>query len=403
MLVAIDFATVPHLSLGAAGIADESLELVPIIERCHVDPGSLAVCLSRSGSEIRPTWELSHRWDRPWPSLQRATPILGGAVRFLVPMLRYGAVAISCARYGRCVADLPVRYRSPDEDSGRWNGFRFREGDIVISTRSKSGTTWVQMICALLVFQRDELPLPLAQLSPWMDWVISPREAVHSLLDDQQHRRIIKTHTPLDGIPIETGVTYIVVARHPLDMAVSLYHQGDNLDRARLRQLSGEAPASQASRPELREWLLAWIDRDVNPRDELDSLPGVMWHLDDAWRRRHKSGIVLVHYDDLSTDLDREMRRLAGVLGIAVNEMIWPALVSAAGFERMQAHADYFAPDPAGVLKDPTRFFRRGTSGEGHEVLTSAEVAHYQDRAAQLAPADLLAWLHSQPDHHRRP
>ena len=31
-----------------------------------------------------------------------------------------------------------------------------------------------------------------------------------------------------------------MTARHPLDMAVSLYHQGDNIDRARLRQLTGQ-------------------------------------------------------------------------------------------------------------------------------------------------------------------
>jgi hypothetical protein len=46
----------------------------------------------------------------------------------------------------------PVRYVSSDEDSARWQQFRFRDGDIVISTRSKSGTTWMQMICARLVF-----------------------------------------------------------------------------------------------------------------------------------------------------------------------------------------------------------------------------------------------------------
>jgi hypothetical protein len=48
------------------------------------------------------------------------------------------------------VASTPFRYQSPDEDSGRWLGFPFRDGDIVISTRSKTGTTWVQMICARL-------------------------------------------------------------------------------------------------------------------------------------------------------------------------------------------------------------------------------------------------------------
>jgi len=66
------------------------------------------------------------------------------------------------------VAGTPFRYQSPDEDSTRWLGFPFRDGDIVISTRSKTGTTWVQMICALLIFQTPELPAPLAQLSPWL-------------------------------------------------------------------------------------------------------------------------------------------------------------------------------------------------------------------------------------------
>jgi len=63
----------------------------------------------------------------------------------------------------------PHRYRSPDEDSARWLDFPFRQGDIVISTRSKSGTTWAQMICALLVFQSADLPAPLGHLSPWLD------------------------------------------------------------------------------------------------------------------------------------------------------------------------------------------------------------------------------------------
>jgi hypothetical protein len=97
----------------------------------------------------------------------------------------------------------PLRYRSADEDSSRWSGFAFRAGDIVISTRSKSGTTWVQMICALLILRTPDLTAPLAQLSPWMDWLVEPRELVHARLAAQSHRRFIKTHTPLDGVPLD--------------------------------------------------------------------------------------------------------------------------------------------------------------------------------------------------------
>lgn len=292
---------------------------------------------------------------------------------------------------------VPTRYRSADEDSARWLGFEFRPGDIVISTRSKSGTTWLQMICALLIFQRPSLPAPLAELSPWLDWLVLPRDDVLARLTGQAHRRFIKTHTPLDGLPIDPRATYIVAARHPLDLAVSLYHQGNNLDHARIRRLVGvPEPEAAATRPAaaLREWLLSWIDRDVAPQQELDSLPGVMWHLSDAWARREAPNVVLVHYDELSADLGGQMRRLADRLGIRVPARAWPELVAAATFASMRARAQRLAPDPAGVLKDRAAFFRRGRSGAGGELLTGKEQARYAVRAAELAPPDLLAWLH---------
>ncbi|MGD0393510.1 MAG: sulfotransferase domain-containing protein [Acidimicrobiales bacterium] len=290
----------------------------------------------------------------------------------------------------------PVRYRSDDEDSGRWLGFPYRQGDIVISTRSKSGTTWVQMICALLVFQTPELPDTLSRLSPWLDWLGTPRSEVYAQLSAQRHRRFIKSHTPLDGLPLDPRCTYIVTVRHPLDMAVSLYHQGENLDRARIRHLLGrpEPDTPDAGRPPLHDWLLSWIDQEADPQEQPDSLPGVMWHLADAWHRRNEPNIVLVRYDDLCTDLGGEMRRLARLLGITVPDQLWPELTGAATFEAMRADAGRLAPDPAGILKDSAAFFRRGGSGAGAEQLTDDEFGRYRARVAELAPPDLLPWLH---------
>jgi aryl sulfotransferase len=290
----------------------------------------------------------------------------------------------------------PSRYRSSEEDSARWLDFPFRAGDIVISTRSKSGTTWLQMICALLVFQTPTLPAPLWQLSPWLDWLIAPRDEVFARLAAQRHRRFIKTHTPLDGLPADPRVTYLVAARHPLDMAVSLYHQGGNLDRARISALTGQPEPREPAAPRVpvREWLLSWIDRDAEPAADLDSLPGVMWHLSDAWARRDEPNVVLVHYHDLRTGLGTQMRRIADRLGVVVPEPAWPGLVEAATFAHMRRRADHLAPDPSGVLKDVSAFFRRGTSGSGRALLTADELARYRRRTAALAPADLLAWLH---------
>jgi len=294
------------------------------------------------------------------------------------------------------VPGVPTRYTSPDEDSARWLDFPFREGDIVISARSKTGTTWVQMICALLVLQTPELPDSLSNLSPWLDWLIAPRADVYARLAGQDHRRFIKTHTPLDGLPVDPRVTYIVTGRHPLDMAVSLYHQGGNLNRERIRELTGRTDSGSTTdrRPPLHRWLVGWIGQDVDPKDALDSLPGVLWHLTDAWNRRGTQDVALVHYDDLVDDLDGEMRRLAGRLGIPVSEETWPALVEAATFAQMRARADSIAPGPSGILNDPAAFFRRGSSGAGSETLTGVELDHYDRRASALAPRDLLEWLH---------
>jgi hypothetical protein len=288
-----------------------------------------------------------------------------------------------------------VRYRSPDEDSARWRSFELREGDIVISTRSKHGTTWMQMICALLVFQTPQLPAPLGELSPWIDWLVVPWDELAAALAAQAHRRFVKTHTPLDGVPIDPRVTYIVVARHPLDAAVSLYHQSMNLDRERIAELTGQPQPQQPATPRpIGEWLDGWIDADHDPREALDSLPGVMLHLADAWARRDEPNVVLVHYDDLSQDLDAEMGRLADRLDVAVPPERWTDLVEAARFESMRTRAAELAPDPNGVLKSRERFFRRGSSGAAGDVLGEEQLARYRARAADLAPADLLAWLH---------
>jgi len=290
-----------------------------------------------------------------------------------------------------------TRYTSSDEDSGRWQQFRFRDGDIVISTRSKSGTTWVQMICALLVFRTPELPGSLGQLSPWVDHTVEPVEDVVARLEAQRHRRFVKTHTPLDGIPMDDRATYLVVARHPLDMAVSLYHQGDNIDRERVAELTGVpyVPRSRP-RPPVHDWLVEWTREQTTPEEQMDSLAGVLHHVGDAWSRARQPGsnVVTVHYADLLDDLPGEMHRLAERLGVDVPDAVWPGLVEAATFASMRSRAAQLTPNTLGVLKDGAAFFRSGRSGTGAGLLTPDELAAYERRVAATLPSDVAAWLH---------
>jgi aryl sulfotransferase len=47
--------------------------------------------------------------------------------------------------------------------------------------------------------------------------------------EEQLHRRFIKTHTPLDGIPYYPECTYFVVFRNPKDVYFSGVNHRDNM------------------------------------------------------------------------------------------------------------------------------------------------------------------------------
>ena len=76
-------------------------------------------------------------------------------------------------------------------DSTIWNEFRFRDDDIVISTYAKSGTTWMQQIIAQLLFNGAER-LDVAEMSPWLDLPVPPKEDKLPLVEAQSHRRFLK-------------------------------------------------------------------------------------------------------------------------------------------------------------------------------------------------------------------
>ncbi|GGK35525.1 glycolipid sulfotransferase [Pilimelia terevasa] len=291
---------------------------------------------------------------------------------------------------------MPPRRVTSFSDSARWAGFAHRPGDIVISTPAKCGTTWTQMLVALLVFQRPRLPAPLTALSPWLDMTALPAAQVHAALAAQRHRRFIKTHTPLSGLPLRADVTYIVVGRDPRDVMVSLEHHLANLDPAAVERVFGFAPPAPPA-PDARVAL--WIDGAPHADGEApQGLPGVVDHLADAWARRDAPHVVLLHYADLSRDLGGAMRALARRLDIAVPPERWPELVAAASLAAMRDRAAEMVPDERlGMFTDAGRFFRRGTCGQWRDVFTAADLARYDARLAALtadAGPGLREWLH---------
>jgi hypothetical protein len=260
------------------------------------------------------------------------------------------------------------------------------------------------MICALLIFQTPELPQTLDLLSPWMEIRLRRRKVVHDIYDAQTHRRFIKSHTPLDGLPVDERITYICVGRDPRDVGLSWRAHMNNIDFDVMFGALAEAiePDDNFAPPRIppefddeREAFRYWVDDPTPPEDVAMSLAGLIHHMAGFWAVRDRDDVVLLHYDDLQTDLEGEMRRLAGRLGIEVPEERWPALVKAATFDDMRSRATERAPDTEKRLwKNTTDFFHRGTSGQWEDIFDADLAAHYEAKVRELAPPDLIAWLH---------
>jgi hypothetical protein len=294
-----------------------------------------------------------------------------------------------------------IRYRNFLMDSARWDEFPFRRGDIVISTPPKCGTTWVQMICALLIFQGSDFPRALDEMSVWPEVLTRRWEDVAETLAGQRHRRFVKTHVPLDGVPFRPEATYLCVGRDPRDAAISWDNHFANVDMDAVMAMRAAAvgmddlaglPLPEPPPDSPRERFLAWVDSD----DVLISLAAMMRHLSTFWRARHEPNVVLLHYDDLLEDLEGQMRGLADRLGIDVPAQLWPELTRSARFEHMSRHADELTPEKR-IWRDPNRFFHRGVSGQWRELLTEEDLRHYGEVVATLAEPDLVGWVHRGP------
>ncbi len=291
----------------------------------------------------------------------------------------------------------PEIYQSFIMDSSRWENFKSRDGDIFICSPPKCGTTWTQMICALLIFQKIKFERPLSEYTPWLDMMIAPINEVLARLDAQTHRRFIKTHTPFDGLPYFPETAYLCVGRDPRDAFMSMGNHFKNINPEFMGKMMANAkPGARPPHPqpaEIGAQFIAGIMATSTP-GATDNPNGVLPYLKSFWDYRHLPNIHFIHFDDLKRDLGFEMRRIAKILGINVAENLWPELIAAAKFENMKENASMLAPDAeVGVWRDPGNFFNKGESGQWRNVLGPDELAVYARVKAERLPPELAEWL----------
>ena len=279
-----------------------------------------------------------------------------------------------------------VAYLGPITDSSRWQKFRHRDDDIFICTPPKCGTTWTQAICAMLVFGTAEHGKQPGAVSPWIDANFAPIEDYLLKVEAQPHRRFLKTHTPLDGIPYQPSCTYLVVLRDPKDAYFSGLNHRDNMNDSELAHTSFPTGSNA-----YQNWLTGTREAGRWDVPALDSIT----HFFESYRAyEHLPNIHLYHYSDMKRDLRAAIASMAAAVGIEITDAQLDAYTQAATFENMKRNATQFAPESGtGMWKAETQFFASGVNGQWQDRLSAEELNAFDARLAALLPPEQASWL----------
>jgi len=276
-------------------------------------------------------------------------------------------------------------------DSTIWNDFKFREDDIIISTYAKSGTTWMQQIISQLLFN-GEPDLDVSGMSPWLDLRIPEAHIKLEMLENQAHRRFIKTHLPVDALVFSEKAKYIYIARDGRDVVWSLYNHHANGNEL-FYQLINETPGRvgpKLERPtaDIVQYFREWLDKDGYP----------FWsfweNVRTWWSIRHLPNVMLVHFAQLKENMPREIEKIANFLEIEIDEEKWGTILEHCSFDYMKKNPGKTVPLGGAVWNGGSEtFINKGTNGRWKDLLTIEDNESYERMAVEQLGEKAANWL----------
>ncbi|MCI5130999.1 MAG: sulfotransferase domain-containing protein [Candidatus Electrothrix sp. EH2] len=233
-----------------------------------------------------------------------------------------------------------------------------QDSDIYISSYTRSGTTWTQMILYQLTTNGNMDFDHIFDVSPWLYY--------SALLEKEPTcpppPRLLKTHDDYSFFSQQTKGRFVFVCRNGKDVLVSFYHHKIN---AKGYQGSFQEHFDEFMQNKYYNWfehVKAWVENKNN-------FP-----------------ILYVKYESLKNDFDKTIERIADFCDIPLNTSILERTRERTSFEFMKKHAVQLGPKPEHFrhpetgqyrVKNQAEFIRRGNVGEGEAVLTDQQKKEY--------------------------
>lgn len=276
-------------------------------------------------------------------------------------------------------------------DSTRWNEINLRNDDIIILTYIRSGTALAQEIIRYLIFGFKE-GVPVAHSSPWVDFIAEPIDKITNRLENQNHRRFMKTHLPFNALPYSENVKYLFIGRDGRDIARSCHNHYINLTDEFLNFINSfpQNYGNEITRSDddIKKYILSWIINDGKP------LWSFQENIKSIWNVKHLPNVKLMHYNNLNQNLENSIYEIADFIEIDVNQSIVKEIAKLCQFSYMREHSLKTVPLEGRIWKDKEKnYFFKGKIGEGKNFLTTTENLLYEKLIEKRLGYKCAKWL----------
>jgi len=193
--------------------------------------------------------------------------------------------------------------------------FTPRPTDVVIAPYAKCGTTWLQQMAHSLRTGGD---LDFDDISRVVPWIETAGDLGLDLDAPQRGEpRLYKSHLAWDDVP--KGACYVVAARDPRDAVVSVY-----------RFFEG--------------WFFEPGSIAIEELGRVRFLEsrGYYTHLASWLRHRDAPGVLLMAYEQMMSDAEGTVRRVAELMGIDPSDELVAIACDESSFASMREHADRY-------------------------------------------------------------
>uniref|UniRef100_A0A8C5R4C3 Sulfotransferase n=1 Tax=Leptobrachium leishanense TaxID=445787 RepID=A0A8C5R4C3_9ANUR len=234
--------------------------------------------------------------------------------------------------------------------------FQFQEGDIVIISYPKSGTTWMQEILTLIYSQGDTevaTSVPNWERAPWLEHTF-----FKDLLKEGEGPRIITTHLPSELLAPalqNSKAKVIYVARNPKDVAVSFYY---------FHKMAKFLPDFDS----FTEFLQKFQDGQVHYGSWFQHVKG--WYA-----QKTNLGLFYITYEALQKNFRHSLKKLCKFLGCPMYSRELDQIQNHCKFPVMSQNVmvNYTLIPHKIMDHDQSKFMRKGIVGDWKEHFTDEQ------------------------------